>query len=82
MGYALCPCGNHISDTALPNDQVAMLVPGAITEEFDGIGQFYDDIPQVYECDKCGRLGVFVNNYGRWYSPDDGWYGKVAADRR
>lgn len=81
-----CPCGNRIFHTGLPSDQVALLLPSAISFEFEPVDRFPDHIPDVYECEKCGRLGISPRTGKggavRWYSPDDGQYGKVAADTR
>jgi hypothetical protein len=68
MGYAICPCGNRISDTAMPAPHLAYLVPSIKVDQMMDYRTF--DAPLVYQCEKCERLGVSDGPRIRWYKPD------------
>ncbi len=75
MGQWLCACGNRMSDTCSPqdNEYVAYL-----SKTWDGLksvddSEFVNSTINVYVCNKCGRLTVFLPNAtkGLTYKPDD-----------
>ena len=74
MARLKCKCGNVLSNVSYPSKN-----NGWFLRDVDVYKDPIDDGSEVWECNKCGRIGFTINNSVKWFTPDSGKYESICA---
>ena len=77
MAKLRCPCGNVLSNVSWPAKNNGFFVRSDKAGEIGA--DIIDDGSDVWECDKCGRIGFSIDNSVKWFTPDSGKYESICA---
>ena len=63
MGKFMCECGNVISDTAMPCDELKVLISSSMVMDHpEKIEDEWTELPEIWECPECKGLTRFDNS--------------------
>ena len=78
MARLKCPCCNVLSNVSCPSKNNGWFLRD-VDVESDKPKDPICDGQDVWECNKCGRIGFSVDNSVKWFTPDSGKYESICA---
>ena len=76
MSKLICPCGNQISDVAVPSADKSLMISDVDMDAVEGdhgvidFSQFIQRTRDVWHCRECGRIAIEEKDRAvTWYRP-------------